>query len=190
MDSDRLAGRGGAVGWSPGGKPFVPAPGDEPATLRGSGSSGAESSYLITTLLDRLQSSLPRSEHAKLVTYRREAERAGSSHTAEWHRASRCARWAVQLASQQANAGRPAERRAAGEIVREIRVALDSEILDVESVLSGHGVSPRFEVELAWVEEAARLAELVAASRGWDAVPWESLLRELLNTSSEVPRNP
>ncbi len=153
----------------------------------GSGSAGATSSFMITTLIDRLSEMLPTEEGQRLGPYQRRAAHAGSDHAAEWHRAYRCARWAVRVASQDAHSHLQAEAKAAFEIVREIEKAVGSEILDLESIPVGHAVSPRFEVELAWVEEAARVAEGAAAKSGWGSVPWEDLLRELLDDQKPAP---
>ena len=148
----------------------------------GAGPSGATSSVVITTLIDRLNQVLPDAEHPRLDPYRERAGGAGSQPVAEWHRAYRCAGWAVQVASQSADTRLKADARRAFEVVREIKASVGAEILELESLPVGHAVSPRFEVELAWVEEAARVAEHVAAHDGWTAVPWEPLLRDLLGT--------
>jgi hypothetical protein len=61
--------------------------------------------------------------------------------------------------------------------------AVGAEVLDLEAWPLGHTVSPRFEVELAWVEEAATVAARGAADRGWGAVPRRALVRELVEGS-------
>ena len=141
---------------------------------------GSTSSFMITTLIGRLNESLPSTEHEKLHVYQRLAAGAGSGHAAEWHRAYRCARWAVRVASQDEDRHLRSDAKAAFEIVREIEKALGAQVLDLESIPAGHVVSPRFEVELAWVEEAARVAARAAEKNGWSSVPWEDLLRELV----------
>ena len=141
---------------------------------------GSTSSFMVTTLIGRLNESLPSTEHQKLHAYQRLAAHAGSDHAADWHRAYRCARWAVRVASQAEDGRLRGEAKAAFEIVREIEKAVGAEVLDLEGIPAGHVVSPRFEVELAWVEEAARVAERAAEQRGWSSVPWEDLLRELV----------
>jgi len=155
---------------------------DDPDTVavRGAGTSGK--SVMIATLIDRLNRALPAAERPRLDPYREQASGAGSQPTAEWHRAYRCARWAVQVASQSADTRLRADARRAFEVVREVKASVGAEILDLERLPAGHAVSPRFEVELAWVEEAAQVAEHAAARDGWTSVPWEPLLRDLLAT--------
>jgi hypothetical protein len=44
-------------------------------------------------------------------------------------------------------------------------------------------IGPGEDVELLWVEEATDVAKSAAEKSGWDAVPWEELLREVLRIS-------
>jgi hypothetical protein len=164
-------------------------PDDEPDELRGAGSSsqprGSDpGSFMISSLIKRLRKELPASERAKLAPYYNRAYDAGADSTAEWHRAFRCAQWAVQIVSQPAHHHLTADAEHALEVVREVRKTIGAELLDLEFLPLGGSVSPRFQAELTWVEEAARVAEKVAAKSGWEAVPWEQLLQDMLKIGS------
>ena len=159
----------------------MPTPDDDTAVaIRGAGTSGGTSSVVITTLIDRLDRALPAAERTRLDPYREQAGDAGSQPIPEWHRAYGCAWWAVQIASESADTRLQADARRAFEVVREVKASVGAEILDLERLPVGHAVSLRFGVELAWVEEAAQVAEHAAARDGWTSVPWEPLLRDLL----------
>ena len=41
-------------------------------------------------------------------------------------------------------------------------------------------IGPGEDIELLWVEEATDVAKSAAEKSGWDAVPWEELLQEVL----------
>jgi hypothetical protein len=168
-------------------------PDDEPDELRGAGSSvqprGSDpGSFMISSLIKQLRKKLPESERAKLAPYYDRAYQAGSDPTAEWHRAYRCAQWAEQIVSQPTHHHLTAEAERALEVVREVKKTIGSELLDLELLPLGQSVSPRFQAELTWVEEAARVAEKVAAKSGWEAVPWEQLLQDMLKIGPATGR--
>ena len=40
--------------------------------------------------------------------------------------------------------------------------------------------SPKLDVELTWVDDAVAAAKALADKTGWESVPWEALLVELI----------
>ncbi|MHB8463544.1 MAG: hypothetical protein ACYDH6_16390 [Acidimicrobiales bacterium] len=138
--------------------------------------SGDESSSMISGFLTGLRHAMPPEEQAKLDPYDRQAAVAGSDKTAEWHRAYKCAKWAVQIVALPQHHQLLAEVQKAVEIVREVEKTVGGEIGNLSS-----SVSPRFEAEITWVYEAVRVAARVAGKTGWDAVPWQDLVTDMLS---------
>lgn len=138
------------------------------------------SSVVITTAIKALHVHVPRSETSKLVAYQEQALVAGSEPTAEWHRAYACARWAERLVATPEHGHLAADAAKAIEIVRELGVTFGAEIRDLEYLPFGKSVSPHFQIELAWVHEAVHVAARVAEKIGWNNVPWEALIEEML----------
>jgi len=157
------------------------APKDESATVPGTSDS---SSTMISTLIEGLREHVPASEQDKLAAYHGRAEQAGSDPTAEWHRAYRCAQWADQIVALPAHHHLGAEADKARQVVREITETIGAEIRDLQYLPRGRAVSPRFQAELAWVLEAVHVAQRVAAEIGWENVPWERLLDDVLAVPS------
>ena len=169
---------------------------DEPDEVRGAGSARPTAraddrrpveqrtgSAVISTLIKQLRKRLPNTERMKLSSYREQADQVDAEPKLEWRRAFTCARWAERTVSLPAHSHLAAEAARATEVVKEVAATLGSEIFDLELLTRARAVSPRFEAELAWVEEAANVAERVAAQAGWDAVPWEHLLQDMLAIS-------
>jgi hypothetical protein len=159
----------------------APAREDESATLPGAGDA---SSPMISALLEALGEHLPACDQGKLDAYRRRAEHAGAHPTAEWHRAYRCAQWADEIVALPAQHHLAAEADKARQVVREITETIGAELRDLQYLPRGRSVSPRFQAELAWVLEAVHVAQRVAAKIGWDNVPWERLLDDVLAVPS------
>jgi hypothetical protein len=157
---------------------------EEPAELPGASDA---SSFMISTLIESLHDRLPESELPKLVPYERQATQVGSDPIAERHRAFACARWTERIVALPAHRHLGAEARKAVQIVKEVADTAGWEMINLERLPRGIGVSPRFEAELTWVTEAVHVAEQVAAKVGWPAVPWEELLQEVLKVSPTPP---
>jgi hypothetical protein len=138
------------------------------------------SSVIISTAIGAFREHLPTSEISKLASYQAKADLAGADPAAEWHRAYACARWADQIVAIPEHSHLAAHAKEALEIVREVGVTLGAELRDFGYLPLGKAVSPRFQTELAWVYEAVHVAQKVAEKNGWDAVPWEPLLEEML----------
>jgi hypothetical protein len=157
---------------------------EEPAELPGASDT---SSFMVSTLIESLRNSLPESELAKLAPYERQAIQAGSDPTAEWHRAFACARWTEEIVALPAHHQLGSEARKAVQIVKEVADTAGWEMINLGRLPRGIGVSPRFEAELTWVTEAVHVAERVAANVGWQAVPWEKLVQDVLNVPAARP---
>ena len=123
---------------------------------------------------------MPEEERAKLKPYADRAAHAGSGNAAEWHRAYRCAKWAEEVVSVPENNHLVGEAHRALEAVKEIEQSIGAELGNVIELPFGWSVSPEFELEIAWVYEAVHVAEKVAAKVGWDQVPWQGLVEDLL----------
>jgi hypothetical protein len=137
-------------------------------------------SVIISSAITAFHEHLPASETAKLVGYQAQADTAGADPRAEWHRAYACARWADQIVTIPEHRHLAADAKKALEIVREVGVTFGAELRDLGYLPLGQAVSPRFQTELAWLYEAVHVARKVAEKFGWDEVPWEQLLRDML----------
>jgi hypothetical protein len=151
---------------------------DEPhqlgGPLPGAGRATTSNSAVIALLVKRLHDAMPHEERAQLVTYRDRGRQAGADSHAEWHRAYECARWAYRIVSLGEHKHLAIEATRAVEAVREIE-----EFVATETVGFGF-LAPRRTAELAWVEEAARVAVRGARRSGWSTIPWEALLEKML----------
>jgi hypothetical protein len=123
---------------------------------------------------------LPASERQRLSDYEQEATTAGSDRASEWHRALRCARWAEQVVSAPEHNHLVTAAERALEVTEEVAETIGWEAIDLTRIPFGRGVSPRWEAELRWVEEAVDVARQVGEKSGWEKVPWEQLVQELL----------
>ena len=145
------------------------------------GGGDGRSSVIVSSAIKALHEVLPSAETPKLVAFHEQALTAGADPKAEWHRAYACARWADQIVALPAHHHLGADAARALEIVREVGVTIGAEIRDIEYLPFGRSVSPQFQTELAWVYEAVHVAEKAAEKSGWDAVPWEQLLHNMLD---------
>jgi len=138
-----------------------------------SGMPDVSPSPMLVHLDDALEDALADSEVTKLNAHDAEVAKTTSHH--DLHRCFRCAQWAVDLVH------RP-EHSHLGHMVEKLRGVLhdaDNAMWDVESkMFVSH--TPELGVEITWVDDAVRVAEDAAAKSGWDLVPWEELLVELI----------
>lgn len=135
-------------------------------------------SPILRYLDDALEQVLPDAEHAKLTAH--EAAVAATTDTADFHRCLHCARWAVSLADVP-------EHGLSGRL-QQLRKVLAEAHETWTGVRFGSIVahSPVVtDVEVQWVDEAVRTAAAVAEQAGWDAVPWEQLLDDLVAMEPE-----
>ncbi len=138
-------------------------------------------------LLECLGAAMTTGPKEELAKYRAQASALGSDERAEWHRAFACARWAVGVASQPEHGHLAHFLSTSQEAVRLFgdAVATEAERLVPEA---GWRVSAQFAAEIAWVDEACRLAGELARDRGWEAVPWRRLLDSVLSVPEPGPQ--
>ena len=158
---------------------------------------------MTLTLLKGLSDAMPAEQRAKVEPYEARASRAGADPGLEWQRAYKCAKWAEQIVSLPDHNHLLGEASRAIEAVREMEKTIGAELADLielpfasreGAMLSmslgggrGYPVSPRFEAEIEWVFEAVHVAEKVAGKVGWDAVPWQALVDDMLAVQVKQP---
>ena len=130
-------------------------------------------SEMLRYLDDALEKVLPDSEYQKLTSH--DPEIAKTTSRGDFHRCFRCAEWAVDLTAQP-------EHSHLHHLVIELR-AIVHEIHDTDFAIEFGIMTPGrtiTDVELAWVDDAVAVAQSAAQKSGWDSVPWEDLLVELI----------
>jgi hypothetical protein len=146
-------------------------------------------SPVVKTLLLDLQTALPEPQRQKLEAYWPQAD-ATKPH-GDFHRARHCLSWAIAVAEM------PAHSHLSHVSVRlkETYKAWQDIVLGAEfgtHVKEGHGpeghdivgdqkIGPGEDIELLWVGEAVSVAKSAAEKSGWDSVPWEQLVQDVLN---------
>lgn len=139
-------------------------------------------SSIISYFVRSLERVLPDEEAAELAAF--DEEVAASDGRGDLKRAWRCAQWALELA------GEPDEsfiQQRVGELQEAYRLLKDS-IFGFQNGLGVvDGVGPGADVQVQWVDRSVAVAKEKAAVSGWQAVPWEGLLRELLSISPDHP---
>jgi hypothetical protein len=146
------------------------------------------SSPIVEGLMNNLREILPDEQRKTLDGYAAQAD--ASSPKGDFRRARHCLHWAVKVAES------PDHSHLSGLAIRlkEKHKAWQDIWLGTEfgsEVEIGHGqasheikgdqkIGPGEDIELLWVAEATDVAKSAAEKSGWDAVPWEELLREVL----------
>jgi hypothetical protein len=146
------------------------------------------SSPIVKGLMNNLREILPHEQLQKLDEYTAQADAA--SPKGDYHRARYCLHWAVKVAEG------PQHSHLSGMAVRIKEkhkawqdIWLGAEFGSEEKLGKGQiahdvdedqRIGPGEEIELLWVEEATDVAKAAAEKNGWDAVPWEELLQEVL----------
>ena len=139
-----------------------------PAVAKDSGPS-----EMLRYLDDKLEDILPDTEYQKLTSH--DAEIAQTTSRGDFHRCFRCAEWALELS------GKP-EHSHVRHLLRDIE-AVVHELHDTGWAVEFGIMTPGrtvTDVELSWVDDALQAAKAVADQSGWDSVPWEQLLEELI----------
>jgi hypothetical protein len=121
-------------------------------------------SKVLTYLVAQLKTLMPASETATLAPY--ESRIALTTTLGDFHRCVHCAEWANGLKATPGDAH-----------LRHVLRDVVSWKNCIGAVRPGKKVS---EVELGWVDDAVKTAWTVASSAGWGAVPWETLLNDLI----------
>jgi hypothetical protein len=149
------------------------------------------SSPIVKGLMNNLREILPEGKRQKLEGYTQRAE--ASTPKGDFRRARYCLHWAIKTAesANHSHLSHVAIR------LKETHAAWKDIWLGTEfgsEVETGHGqvaqeikgdqkVGPGEEIELLWVEEATDVAKSAAEQSGWDSVPWEELIEEVLKIS-------
>lgn len=146
------------------------------------------SSPIIRGLMNGLREVLPKEEQEKLASYTEQAE--ASSPRGDLHRAAHCLHWAIEVSEQPKHS----HLSDVGIRLKETYKAWQDIVLGTEfgyDVKIGKGnpsqeikgdqkIGPGEDIELLWVGEAVSVAQNAAEKSGWDDVPWEGLVQEVL----------
>jgi hypothetical protein len=136
-----------------------------------------------------LRAAMPEPERQKLEQYWAQADDATPK--GDFHRARRCLHWAIAVAEM------PEHSHLAhvSAHIKETYKAWQDIVLGTEfgtRVEHGKGpeghdiagdqrIGPGEDIELLWVGEAVSVAKAAAEKSGWDKVPWEQLVRDVLS---------
>jgi|SRR5665213_738533 len=131
-------------------------------------------SPIIDYFVHEIEPSLPDEGKATLSSY---ADRiAATTHHGDFRRAWHCADWAIRVA--EASSGSKHGHLVTG--LKEKHTLWKDMIFGVEFGAKPDGVGPGQDAEIQWVDDAVSIAKDEADRSGWDAVPWEDLLKEML----------
>ena len=146
------------------------------------------SSPIIEGLMNGLREILPEGEQSTLSAYAEQAR--DTKPRGDLHRALHCLHWAIEVTEQ------PTHSHLSGVTVRlrETYTAWQDIVLGAEfgsDVKMGTGnpaqeikgdqkIGPGEDIELLWVGVAVAVAKSAAETSGWDSVPWERLLQDVL----------
>lgn len=133
---------------------------------------------MLVHLDDALENALPEGDLPRLNAH--DLEIAKTTSHRDFHRCVRCAEWAVELLS-------PPEHSHVRHLLHRIEQALHelhntgwTLEFALRPSVSGPGNHIILDEELTWVDDAMAAAKAVAEKSGWDAVPWEELIVELI----------
>jgi hypothetical protein len=146
------------------------------------------SSPIVAGLMNGLREVLPRDEQPTLAAYAGRAE--STRARGDLHRAWHCLQWAIEVTEQPKHS----HLSGVGVRLRETYKAWQDVVLGTEfgsDVKLGTGnpsqeikgdqkIGPGEDIELLWVGEAVAVAKSAAEKSGWDVVPWEKLLQDVL----------
>lgn len=137
-------------------------------------------SPIISYYVREIGSILPVAEKEKLATYAPSV--AKTTHHGDLKRARKSAEWAVQMA----------ERSSDSRLNHFVKHLEELRKLEKDSVfgaefgvmrVSGTGIGPGEDIEIQWVDDAVAIAKTEGQRAGWDSVPWEDLLKEMLGVA-------
>jgi hypothetical protein len=146
------------------------------------------SSPIVKGVMNGLREILPEDGRAQLAAYEDQAERAQPR--GDFHRAWHCLHWAIEVTEQ----SKHPHLSGVGVRLKETYKAWQDVVLGAEfgsDVKMGTGnpsqeikgdqkIGPGEDIELLWVGEAMSVAKSAAEKSGWESVPWENLLHEVL----------
>jgi hypothetical protein len=153
-------------------------------------------SPILRYLASQLRNLLPPDQVPKLDAFEPLIEQ--SSPHGDFHRAAHCATWAVELAGRSEPTHRRKIPTELGEVVRVLRdmefgISFGFMVGDVgrtEDSLRGHfhdrdkSSGLREDLKVSMVDDALAVAQQVGDSEGWDSVPWEQLLRDVVHAKT------
>lgn len=137
-------------------------------------------SPIISYYVREIGSILPAAEKEKLATYAPAV--AKTTHHGDLKRARQSAEWAVQMA----------ERSSDSRLNHFLKHLEELRKLEKDSVfgaefgvmrVSGTGIGPGEDIEIQWVDDAVAIAKTEGQRAGWNSVPWEDLLKEMLGVA-------
>ena len=132
-------------------------------------------SPIITYYVREIGRALPDAEKERLTTYAHAL--AETTHHGDLRRAWHCADWAVRLA----------ERPSSSHLGHLVKATKETYKLWQDTIFGADfgimvkdGVGPGEDVEIQWVDDAIAVAKAEGERSGWDSVPWEDLLKQML----------
>jgi hypothetical protein len=132
-------------------------------------------SPIISYFVREIESSLPAADKEALGTYAEAI--AGTTHHGDLRRAWHCADWAIRQAERPSNTH--LEHLTKG--LKEKLTLWKDTIFGADfGIMVKDGVGPGEDIEIQWVDDAVAVAKAEANASGWESVPWEELLKELL----------
>lgn len=150
--------------------------------------SSTGASPIVKGLINNLREILPADEQAKLDAYGERAE--ATTPKGDFHRARLCVHWAIEVAERPEHSHLSHAAIRLKEIHKEYKDVWLGTEFGFEAKI-GHGqvseeikgdqkVGPGEDIELLWVQEATDVAKGAAEKSGWQNVPWEALVDEVL----------
>ena len=127
---------------------------------------------------------MPPEEVTRLDAYGPQITTSKRSKEVELRRALACAEWALRVVGRPGHGHLAHLVTEAREVVQESFETLRAAGVAAASARYVYPASARLMVRAAWVDEAVRVARAVAEQSGWQAVPWEELLQQLLEIGS------
>lgn len=146
------------------------------------------SSPIVKGLMNNLEEVLPEDQRAKLEAYSVQAESATPK--GDLHRARYCLHWAIKVAESPEHShlsGLATRLKETHKAWKDIWLGAEfGSQVEIGRGVAGHDIKgdaktgPGEDIELLWVEEATDVAKSAAEKSGWDSVPWEQLVQEVL----------
>jgi hypothetical protein len=146
------------------------------------------SSPIVKGLMNNLREILPKAQLPTLEKYSGQAE--GAKPQGDFKRARYCLHWAIKIAES------PLHSHLSGVAIRLkethkawqdiwLGAEFGSEVeagvgVPAQEIKGDQKVGPGEDIELLWVEEATDVAKIAAEKSGWDNVPWEQLLDDVI----------
>jgi hypothetical protein len=136
-------------------------------------------SPIVSYFIREIEPSLPAAEKEKLAKYAGDV--AKTTHHGDLRRAWHCAEWAIKL-SERPSSSHPDHLI---KHLKEIRKLEKDTVFGAEfGGMVKDGVGPGEDAEIQWVDDTVAVAKIEAERSGWDSVPWEQLLKEMLAIAS------